>query len=130
MRRDIDGEEDFAVRLTVEPQPGLPDPRAQLLKIDLNEPLTAALFVRGLPMQVSRSLKLGNVLLSLTWADSQVTITDYLDTYQRSDGTFEPFFVSRQGMKFQTAPESGEAFVLQPGDQLLCGDEIHEVRKA
>ncbi len=129
LRRDVDGEEDFAVGLSVRSQSGLPDPRARLLAIDLEDALTAALFVKGMPRKVPRTLQLGRVRLTVTWSASQLSITDYLGTYRKPDGSYEPFFIARGGGGFQTAPEAGDPIVLEPGDQLLCGNELHEVRR-
>ncbi len=129
IRRDIDGEEDFSVVLRVQALADLPDPRARLLSIDLEDPLTAALFVKGLPQKVPRTLQLGEVRMSLTWNQDQLTVSDYLETYRRADGTYVPFFVSRKGEAFKTAPEGGDPLGLKAGDRLLCGNELHEVRK-
>ncbi len=129
IRRDSDGDEDFAVGLRIEAMAGLPDPRARLLAVDHSEPLAAALFTKGLPRGVARTLELGRVRMNLTWTEGAVTVDDYLGTYRNADGTYEPFFVARGGGGFQTAPESGEAIRLGAGDRLLCGNELYEVRK-
>jgi hypothetical protein len=129
VRRDVDGDEDFAVGLSVQVLASLPDPRARLLAIDLDDPLSAALFVKGMPRQVPRTLQLGQVRMTLTWSQDRLTVDDYLGTYRNADGRYEPFFIARAGGGFQTAPESGEPVMLEPGDRLLCGNELHEVRK-
>ncbi len=130
LRRDIDGEEDFAVVMSIRTLRGLPDPRARLLALDLEDPLAAALFVKGLPRSVARTLQLAAIRAVLTWTGQALTVDDYLGTYRKADGSFEPFFVSRGGAGFQTAPEDGEAFALAPGDRLLAGAELFELRLA
>lgn len=127
VRRDVDGEEDFAVVLTVESRPELPDPRARLLAIDRQDPMTAVLFTRGLPLQVPRRLELGPVMVEASFDGGAIVLADYLATYRRPDGGFVPFFHASQGGSFHTVPESGDPIRLVAGDRLIAGSAVFVV---
>ncbi len=127
IRRDEEGEEDFAVRLTVVQDRALPDPRARLVALDYDDPLAAALVTRGLPLNAPRTLTLGGVTMTLTWTGEVVRVSDYLDTYRTPDG-FKPFFVQRGGKRYTTAPEDGTPFDLAPGDRFVVDHAVHVVR--
>ena len=71
IRRDEEGEEDFAIRLQIVQQDRkLPDPRARLVvSLDYEDPLAAALVTRGLPLNQPRTLSSStrSMNLTLTW---------------------------------------------------------------
>jgi hypothetical protein len=127
IRRDDQGEEDFVVRLVVGMDRSLPDPRARFVALDYEDPLAAALVTRGLGVGQPRTLEMGGVVMTLTWDDGTITITDYLDSYQTDDG-FQPFFVQQGGKRFVTAPEDGSDIVLAPGDRIVVGNAVYLLR--
>ena len=63
--------------------------------------------------------------LTALFDGERLTITDYLDSYQRADGSWLPFFVRSGAGRFQTAPEDGSPITLSPGDQMLLGAAIY-----
>jgi len=129
IRRDDTGEEDFAVRLQLKQDKSLPDPRARLLGIDVEDPLAAALVTRGVPKGAPHAVTLGDGLsVTLHFDGDVVTVSDYLDTYQGADG-FRPFFVQRGGKRFVTAPEDGTAFELASGDRLVVDACVYVLRQ-
>lgn len=127
VRRDDQGEEDFVVRLIVTEDRSLPDPRARFVALDYEDPLAAALVTRGLGVDQARTLSLGGIDMTLVWSGSTVTITDYLSTYKTTDG-FQPFFVQNGTQRFVTAPENGDAIVLEPGDRFVVGTSVYLVK--
>ncbi len=127
IRRDDQGEEDFVVRLVVGMDRSLPDPRARFVALDYEDPLAAALVTRGLGVGQPRTLEMGGVIMTLTWDDGTITITDYLDSYRTDDG-FQPFFVQQGGKRFVTAPEDGSDIVLEPGDRIVVGNAVYLLR--
>jgi hypothetical protein len=126
IRRDDGGDEDFAVRLSLVEDRGLPDPRAAFLQIDTSDPLVAALFTRGLPAGTARSLALGPIHLDALHDGDRVILTNYLSTYKVGGG-FRPFFVRRSGARFQTAPEDGTPIALLAGDRFVVESAVYEV---
>ena len=128
IRRDDDGEEDFAVRLSLVADKALPDPRARLVALDYDDPLAAALVIRGLPKGAPRTLTIDGVSLTFHFDGEAVEVTDYLDSYRRGDG-FHPFFVQRDGGRFVTAPEDGSPFTLVSGDRMVIGISVFVLRK-
>lgn len=129
IRRDDAGDEDFAVRLMLLEDPTLPNPRARFLAIDTLDKLTQALVTRGLPLNQGRPLALGPLRLTATTDGSKVTITDYVESYRKADGTFEPFFVQYGDEPFRTAPEDGSPIVLDHDDRLLIGHAMYLVQR-
>lgn len=129
IRRDDEGEEDFAVRMAVLDDPSLPNPRARYLAIDTLDKLTQALITKGLPLNQGRQLELADIRLTATTDGERVTISDYLDTYRKSDGSFEPFFVQHGTEPFKTAPEDGSPIVLDHDDRLLIGHALYLVQR-
>ena len=127
IRRDEDGQEDFSVRLTVETDKALPDPRARLLRVDVQDALAAALLTTGFPKGISRRVHLGGIGFEGRWDGAKLTVSNYIDSYRRGD-TFHPFFVANGGSRFRTAPEDGEAFTLAAGDRLVIGTTVIDVR--
>jgi hypothetical protein len=127
IRRDDAGEEDFVVRLRVVEDRRLPDPRARLVAIDPQEPLTAPLVTRGLPRGAPRTLAFDGLRVTFRFDGSGIEVSDYLPTY-RLGGGFRPFFVSRGDGRFTTAPEDGAPFVVAPGDRLVLGARVYELR--
>lgn len=128
IRRDDQGEEDFAVRLSIGPDRDLPDPRAALVSVDTSDRMVAALVTRGLPLETPRRLHLGEIALTMHYDGAGVTISDYLDTYRLGDG-YRPFFVQRHEGRFTTAPEDGSDFRLVHGDRLIIGISVYELRE-
>jgi hypothetical protein len=125
IRRDDAGEEDFAIRLEIDTSQKLPDPRARLVCIDYEDPLAAALITRGLPRGKPRTLSLGTLTATFTFDGSGVTITDYLETYQRGDEGYHPFFIQRGDSRFTTAPEDGADIALNGGDRIVIGIAVY-----
>jgi len=127
IRRDDEGEEDFAVELDLIADPSLPDPRSRLLKRTGDEPLAEALFTHGLPLRQERVLRLGGVVLTCTWNGTSLRLDDYLATYF-IDGGYVPFFVEAVGDRFRTAPEDGATVELHPGARLVIGRGLYELQ--
>ena len=123
IRRDDEGEEDFTVDLSVQEEPGLPDPRARLIAIDTSEPLAVALMTRGFPVRAPRTLPLNGLVVTGTFDGSAITLSDYLDGYKLDDG-FLPFFVQGADGRFRTAPEDGSAIVLEPGTRIVVDGAV------
>ena len=120
-RLDADGDIDFHIDLSIVADPGLPDPRAQMLRIDHSDPMVAGLFTLGLPLGTPRAVRLGPIVADALWNGSVLHVSGYLDSYVQPDGSFLPFFRRVAGSRFQTIPEDGRTFTLTPGDTLLCG---------
>ena len=128
LRRDADGDEDFIVRLGLGAEPMLPDPRARLLVVDQSDRVVEALFTRGLPLGAPRPMALGPLAATFRFDGQHVVVSDYLGTYRRPDGSFQPFFVSRGGEAFQTMPEDGREVALESGDRLIAGIVLYRIR--
>ncbi|MDG1484524.1 MAG: hypothetical protein P8R54_33365 [Myxococcota bacterium] len=124
VRRDPDGEPDFFVTLTLQQDRRLPDPRAQLLAVAQDDPMVEALFTLGLPLRTPHTITLSGLTLTAQFDGERLTVTDYLDSYRKNDGSWRPFFVRHGEGRFQTAPEDGAPIVLSPGDLLLSGTVI------
>jgi hypothetical protein len=127
IRRDERGDEDFNVRLRIIEDRGLPDPRARLLIVDTEDPLTAALFTHGLPTRTERAITYGDISLTYFYNGETVEVKNYLDTYKTSTG-FHSFFLQQGGGRFKTAPEDGVAFHLNTGDKFMIGNAIFQIR--
>jgi hypothetical protein len=127
IRRDDTGERDFSVALKLVEDRRLPDPRARFVAIDTEDPLARALVTRGLPKGAPRTLELDGVSLTFLFDGDAIAVSDYLSTYRRG-GTFHPFFVQRGGDRFKTAPEDGSTFAIRPGDRLVIGPCVYELR--
>jgi hypothetical protein len=125
IRRDDQGEPDFDVELALVEDPGLPDPRARLLRLDRSDRMASALFTLGLPLRQPRPVQLGAIAARATWDGQGLSLEGYLPTYRRSDGTWRPFFVRSAGAAFRTVPEDGAPLVLRPGDQLISGRSVY-----
>ncbi|MCK6503733.1 hypothetical protein L6R53_10095 [Myxococcota bacterium] len=128
VRRAPDGQEDFRVGLALEQPRGLPDPRAQLLVLADPDPMAEALFTRGLPLRRDHALVLGALHSRAHFDGAGVTLSDYLASYRRADGSLRPVFVQQQGQAWRTLPEDGSAVVLRPGDRLLVEVALYELR--
>ena len=124
-RRDVDGEPDFDITLEVVDDPGLPDPRARLLRLDRADRMASALFTLGLPFRQARPVQLGGITARVTFDGSHVSVEGYLHTYRQPDGRWQPFFVRSAGGAFRTAPEDGTPIVLAPGDELVSGRSVY-----
>jgi len=127
IRRDDYGDEDFSVALTLEADRGLPDPRASLLRIGVDDPLTAALVTKGLPSRADRELDLQGLHVTVFSDADKVTLSNYLDTYRQGDG-FRSFFVQKGGGRFETAPEDGSSITLSLGDRIVLGQAVYLLR--
>ena len=129
LRRDDAGDEDFTVRVEIIEDPSLPNPRARLLALDVQDELAAALVTRGLPKRSERRLDLGGLSMSFTYTGESVHIHDYLDDYKTERG-YNPFFIQRGEGRFVTAPEDGALIELEPGDHIIVGDVLYTLQKA
>ena len=98
------------------------------MAIDYEDPLAAALVTRGLPRGTPRTLELGPLSLEFLYSGSNVTITNYLETY-RSNESFHPFFIQQDGKRFKTAPEDGSPIALSDGDRFVIGQAVYVVRE-
>ena len=125
VRRDEQGEEDFIVSATLRREAWLPDPRAQLLSLDLDDRLVAALFTRGFPLRGRASVRLGPIDCIVAYDHSKLVVSDYLDAYAYPDGTFQPFFWRSGSGRFRTVPEDGSVFELENGDMLIAGRSVY-----
>ena len=128
LRRDDTGDEDFTVRVEIIEDPSLPNPRARLLALDVQDELAAALVTRGLPKRSERRLQLGGISMSFTYTGDAVHIHDYLNDYKTDKG-YNPFFVQRGDSRFVTAPEDGALIELEPGDHIIVGDVLYSLQK-
>lgn len=125
IRRDDSGEEDFVVPMTIVADRKLPDPRAKLVKIDLEEPLVEALFSVGVALRSAHRVTLNGISATAEFDGKAVTLTDYLQSY-KIPGGFRPFFVQQDGKRFRTAPEDGSPIVLNSGDRVVLGAAVYE----
>lgn len=126
VRRDQHLEPDFDVELELVEDPGLPEPRARLLRPNLSDRLVLGLFTLGCPLKDARVVHLGALRATVRWDGSRLEVSQYLDSYRLADGSYRPFFV-REGQKpFRTAPEDGTPFSLAPGDALLAGIALYQ----
>lgn len=124
IRRDEDGDEDFAVLMALDPTTEVPDPRGRLLAVDLSDRIVASLFTQGLPLGTDHRVRMGPVVATLYFDGKVARLSDYLESYQRSPGEFAPFFLRRPGQRFRTVPEDGRSINLEPGDELMAGVEV------
>lgn len=129
VRRDDEGEEDFTVDLTFAEDTALPDPRARLLSVDLDEPLAKALFVRGFPLRQPHRVALNGLEATGTFDGQRLALTGYLDTY-RIGGGYRPVFVQAGGDRFVTAPEDGADIVLAAGDRIVVDGAVYRFETA
>lgn len=129
LRRDDAGDEDFSVRVEIIEDPSLPNPRARLLALDVQDELAAALVTRGLPKRSERRLELSGMAMSFTYTGEAVHIHDYLDDYKTDNG-YNPFFIQRGESRFVTAPEDGALIELVPGDHIIVGDVLYSLQKS
>ncbi|MCA9490908.1 MAG: hypothetical protein KC621_13360, partial [Myxococcales bacterium] len=127
VRRDDTGEEDFTVRIQVQQDRRLPDPRARLVALVNDDPLAAALVTRGIPKGAPRTIDIDGISLTFLFDGERITISEYLETYRRGDA-FHPFFVQRGDSRYTTAPEDGTPFDLSVGDRLVVGYCVYELR--
>lgn len=127
IRRDEDGDEDFRVHLQLDPDFKVPDPRGRLLRVDTEDPIVMGLFATGLPLSSNHPVQLGPIHGTARYDAGKVILSDYIDSYRRSDGRYQPFFVSRDDSPFGTAPEDGRPVELNPGDHLIAGTCVYRV---
>lgn len=125
VRRDALGQEDFRIRLRLAPDDALPDPRALFLALDDEERMVRAMFTLGLPLHTARIMRVGPVELAATWTGDELELADYLESYQREDGRWQPFFVQSRSAPFRTVPEDGRVVRLRPGDRVLAGAAVY-----
>jgi hypothetical protein len=125
VRRDANLEPDFDVGLRFADGATLPDPRAQMLAIDLQDRLVAALFTMGFPLRTERPVRLGPISATVRFDGKELTVSDYLASYRTGQTGFMPFFFRNGERPWVTAPEDGAAFRLGPGDGLLCGLNVY-----
>jgi hypothetical protein len=130
VRRDALGREDFRIRLGLAPDDALPDPRALFLALDDEERMVRAMFTLGLPLHTARVVRLGPVELAATWTGDELELADYLESYQREDGRWQPFFVQCRAAPFRTVPEDGRVVRLRPGDRVLAGAAVYVLEEA
>jgi hypothetical protein len=129
VRRDDAGERDFTVRISLVEDRKLPDPRARFVAVDTEDPLAGALVTRGLPKGAPRTLSIDALTLTFLYDGATITISGYLPSYRRADGTFHPFFVQRGEERFKTAPEDGAPFQVRSGDRLVIGPCVYVLRE-
>jgi len=125
VRRDEDGAVDFTISLRLRREPWLPNPRASLLVIDDSDRLVSALFTLGIPLRTPIPLQLGALRCRASFDGQVLTISEYLETYARGDGSFHPFLLGTKDGPFRTVPEDGTDFAMKPGDMLISGTAVH-----
>lgn len=128
VRRDINGEPDFDIQLSVRTNPGLPDPRAAWLALDLSDRMVAALFTVGIPLRSERKARLGSFTASFFFDGEALHIKDYLDSYRLPDGSYLPAFKGQVGGEWQTLAEDGSEELLRRGESLLIGGAIYTLK--
>jgi hypothetical protein len=89
--------------------------------------MVAALFTLGLPLGLPRRLNLGGIEADLGFDGERVSLSGYLESYQRPGGGFQPFFVRLGEAAVRTAPENGAPLTLVHGDLLICGLSVYRV---
>jgi hypothetical protein len=124
VRRDENLEPDFDIGLRVRRDEELPDPRAQLIEIDVSDRLVAALFTLGFPLRADRRVRLGRIEITLRYDGNSVRIMDYLNTY-KVDHSFLPFYHRPAGRPWKTMPEDGAPVDLRPNDGLMIGNAVY-----
>ena len=129
IRRDEDGDEDFSVMLSLDTSMHLPDPRAQLLRVDQEDAVVRGLFATGLPLGAEHPVRLGPIHATARFEAGKVMLSDYLSSYRIGD-RYEPFFVQRAGERFVTVPEDGRPIALNAGDHLIAGASVFAVELA
>jgi hypothetical protein len=130
LRRDANLEPDFEVHLRFAEGAGLPDPRAQLLEIDVSDRIVAALFTLGFPRKSPRAVRLGPITATFSFDGQDVVVTDYLASYRTGATGFVPFFVREGDRPWRTMPEDGSPVSLRPGDGLLAGGNVYRFEVA
>ncbi len=125
IRRDANLEPDFDVTLVFAEGSVLPDPRAQLLTIDVEDRLVAALFTIGFPLRTPRGCRLGPINATLQFDGEKLTVSDYLASYRTGAAGFMPFFHREGDRPWRTMPEDGSPVSLRPGDGLLAGANVY-----
>ena len=130
VRRDKDLEPDFEVSLAIQDEPGLPDPRARLLAVDVEDRLVAALFTTGLPLRATRRVQLGPVTLTALFDGERLVLSDYLDSYRLPGGAFQPVFFREGSQSYRTLPEDGAAVTLGAGSQIIAGNCVYRFKPA
>ena len=125
VRCDEVGDEDFTIPLSLRREEWLPDPRARLLAIGMEDRMVAALFTLGLPLRIPRQVELGPIACEAVFDGSQVRLSNYLSSYRGADGGFVPFLVKKGDLPFKTAPEDGAPITLYPDDLILAGIAIY-----
>ena len=126
IRRDENGDEDFAIELCLAKEDGLPDPRALLFAINTEAGFAGALFGHGLPDGAKRTISLSGLSLTLSADGDCAQLSNYLDSY-RDGEHFKTFMVQQDEQPFTRAPRDGRPLTLQPGDRLLIGVSIYEL---
>jgi len=127
IRRDDEGDEDFAVALTLTSDALLPDARARFLQLDLSEPLTEAMVSHGIPLRQQHALELGALTLPAYFDGETLHVRDYLDSYRVEGGGFLKVLLSQGGARFVTLPEDGAELTLRSGDRVIVEREVFEV---
>ena len=130
VRRDQNLEPDFDVALDLQSDPALPDPRARLLRIDLTDRLTAALFTTGLPLKAGRRVRLGPIEVTATFDGQRLVLSDYLASYRQPGGGFRPCFYRDGAKPYRTLPEDGSPVSLAAGDTLIAGSCAYRFQPA
>jgi hypothetical protein len=126
IRRDANGDEDFAIELCLTSESRLPDPDAMLFAIDTEAGFAGALFGYGIPDGSKRSVALNDMTLTLSADGDVVHLSDYLESYQNGIDP-ETFYVQQDDQPFVEAPRDGRDLTLQPGDRLLIGTSVYEL---
>ena len=129
IRRDADLEPDFDVELRLKADPTLPDPRARLLEIDVQDRLVSALFTTGFALRSPRRVRLGPITVTAVYDGERLAISDYLASYRLESG-FQPFFWREGARPYRTVPEDGSTLLLGRGDSLIAGAAVYRFAPA
>ena len=126
IRRDENGDEDFAIELCLVEEAGLPDGAAMMLAVNTEAAVAGALFGHGIPEGSKRTLSLGAFTLTVAADGDCAHLSDYLRLDQ--DGaTANTIRIQQDEQPFVEAPRDGRPLTLQPGDRIMLGSRIYEL---
>ena len=128
-RVDADGDLDFIIELRLSPRSDLPDPRSRYLQWNSDDAMAAGLFTIGLPLNATRTIRLGPIAAAVRWDGTTLQLSEYLGSYKKNDQTYHPFFIRHRDGRFETAPEDGRSLSLEPGAALICGMQWFELTR-
>jgi hypothetical protein len=125
LRRNADFDPDFELSFLVGSTGLLPGGRAWLLKVDMTQARSGDLFTVGLKAGVRRRIRLGNIDMSLLFANDSLTISDYAQ-----DRPAEGFVLASGNSRHPMShfPQDGRPVVLNNGNWLLVGNQLYSLQ--